>query len=731
MTFAAPLPVWVVALVVAGAAALAWRTTRGLASAHGRRLALTALRVAVVVALLVVFMRPVRVLSEPPDGRVPVAVLVDASPSMDLEGASGASRFDEALAVVGKRVVPSLEAAFSPEVWTFGARLDRLPAAGAGAPVRSSRSDLGAALAALAEQYASRPLAGVVVVSDGAVAPPPETALAAWPTPVLALGTGLSTIARDDEVVSVSLGETHISETAVDLTATVRRRGVMQEPLEVRLFENGRAVDLQTLDLASGELARVVFRVLPPPEAATRYTVSVAERPGELTPRNNARSVLASPAGRVRKVLMVEGAPGFEHSFLKRSWDRDRAVLLDSVVRKGQNDQGRDTWYVQAAGDRAGALAAGFPIQREALFGYDALVLANFEAASLSRDQLAMLDSFVTSRGGGLLVVGARSFEPRAVAGTPLARLLPLDVAARTATEASSGAGRGAAVDLTVDGRAHPILRVAANEADTAAEWARSPRLAGGTSVGGLRPGASVLALMASPTGMRPLVSTQRAGAGRVVAFTGEAAFRWKMMRPSDDRLYDAFWRQTLRWVAAPAPAPVAVTTAPEAHGRLEGSVVVRNARFEPVPDATVTVELVPAEGEPLTLTPPASDPSAGLHVFSVPWDAEGPVRVEVSATREGVDLGRDEAWVLSVASGDEFADPRQHPEVLARVASATGGALVEADDVGTIAARLADVTRARRHLAERDLWHAWWVWALVLALLSGEWALRRQWGLR
>jgi len=37
---------------------------------------------------------------------------------------------------------------------------------------------------------------------------------------------------------------------------------------------------------------------------------------------------------------MVEGAPGYEHTFLKRAWLRDEGLELDAVVRKGQNDQG-------------------------------------------------------------------------------------------------------------------------------------------------------------------------------------------------------------------------------------------------------------------------------------------------------------------------------------------------------------------------------------------------------
>jgi hypothetical protein len=32
---------------------------------------------------------------------------------------------------------------------------------------------------------------------------------------------------------------------------------------------------------------------------------------------------------------------------------------------------------------------------------------------------------------------------------------------------------------------------------------------------------------------------------------------------------------------------------------------------------------------------------------------------------------------------------------------------------------------------ARRDLWHNGWSFAVIVALLTGEWLLRRRWGLR
>ncbi len=83
------------------------------------------------------------------------------------------------------------------------------------------------------------------------------------------------------------------------------------------------------------------------------------ESPGELAAENNSRRLLVPAQGRRRRVLLVEGAPGFEHTFLKRALARDRGLEVDSVVRKGQNDEGRDTFFIQAAAEPVGSAGRG------------------------------------------------------------------------------------------------------------------------------------------------------------------------------------------------------------------------------------------------------------------------------------------------------------------------------------------------------------------------------------
>jgi uncharacterized membrane protein len=462
------------------------------------------------------------------------------------------------------------------------------------------------------------------------------------------------------------------------------------------------------------------------------FRVEMPAVTGESTADNNAADVLVSAPGRQRRVLMVEGQPGFEHSFLKRAWHDDPSVALDSVVRKGKNDTGEETFYVQAAPGRTAALTAGFPESRDSLFAYDAIVLANLEPDALSREQQALVADFVGERGGGLLLLGSRALSAPLSAGSPLAPALPLDLTDRggVARVASVGGDR-LRVSVTAEGARHPVMRLDAAGDDLRRRWASLPALAGAAVTGGPRAGASVLALTTVPAGgVVPLVAVQRFGAGRAMIFAGEASWHWKMMRPVTDRSYDAFWRQSLRWLSGGAPDPVSVAApsvvAPGSTVPIE--VAARDGSFAPLASPAITVSLR-SDGDARDL----GATSAGPGRATASWQAARPGLYEIAAdVRDGERLvGTATRTVLVGGVDPELMDPRLNDGTLARLASASGGAYVRVAEVSRIAVGLRDATAPPSRREMRDLWHNGWMLAFIAGLLACEWALRRQWGLR
>ena len=828
MRFAASWPWWVMlglAAVFAVTAAAGYR--RSVAGLSGpRRRLLVGLRLAVFLLILLLLARPVRVEPAAPADLPVLPILLDQSRSMGIADLGGTPRLEAAAAAIRDDLIPALGADVQIELWGIGERLEPLELAAARPDARWS--DLTGALADVVRHYADRPMAGIVLVSDGAdtglgtvtapvvargvptpdgvdpaaardapapgeadtglgtvtapasadgadtgletvtattgaaaapvapvtpglgTAPIPATAggvsapavadpgfgapAARAGSPVHTVGVGAVEVARDREVLDLAAGRPAAAGSSVDLVFSTVGHGFGGEPFDVRVLEDGRTVRVVTVAPAGdGAVTRTVVPVSPEPEGATLYTVEIPVADDELVAENNVRRVLVPPPRRPRRVLLVEGAPGYEHSFLKRVLRSDPGVVVDAVIDKGRNDLGERTFYVQAAPDRAPALAGGFPATREDLFRYDALILGNVEPERLSPPQVENAAAFVSERGGGLLVMGARSFEGRGFGATPLEALLPLHLREEDRFGVLGPAAGPPRIALTPSGERHPMMRLGARAAETAAGWARAPALGCVVPLGPPRPGATVLAVAAGGPDAAPVVAVQRFGRGRTMVFAGEASWRWRMLAPSTDRTYERFWRQTVRWLGGGAPERVTLRVD---GGRSEGEalrieVAAADERFAPLADARVLVRVQDPNGDEHEHAASPRPDRPGRYAVEVPPGGPGVHRVTAVVEHGGDTLAPEPAAVLVGRADPELSQPRRDDRLLRGLARASGG---RSFDLGGVAG-LADAVRAGLGPPPapvvRDAWDSVWGFLAIVGLLSAEWGLRRRWGLR
>jgi uncharacterized membrane protein len=712
MRFAVALPWWGYVLAFGAAAVLAWAAYARVAALLRRpqRLLLIGLRGAALVLIVAALLRPVAIQPSGEQRRRVVPVLVDVSRSMGVADDGGDTRLARARALVGE-IGDRLGPAYRIELLSFGdavnrASLDQLTPS-------ARHSDLGGAVEETVERFRHEDVAGVIVLSDGgdtsgrAVEPARVSGTRVFP-----IGIGAST-ARDRAVLNLTAGEAVLPEAALDLSVSFVSRGFGTEPVDVRLNANGRPVDVRRVSpAADGAPVHEIFTVSPSPDQPTVYTVDVTAGDGELSADNNRRSVLVPPQVARRKILIVEGAPGFEHTFLKRALASDRGLDVDAVVRKGQNDDGQPTFFVQAGASRAAALSGGYPTTPDALFQYDAIVFGNVEAEFFTRQQLELTSRFVAERGGGLLVLGARSFERQGLSGTSLAEALPLDLTdRRAAVPRVPEGGEGQAVNapaVTSDGVAHPATRLAPALEASRAMWKTLPALASVSLVGGPRPGAQILAVTSSPGGdAHPLIAVQRYGQGRTMVFAGEASWRWRMLRPASDTAYDTIWRQLVRWLAAASPGPVSMPAMAVANaGDVEPlTVTVRNGRFEPL------------------------DAHGGRYSVPFRFDQQGVYRVNAEARRGDLALGVASRYVLVGGADLEMSDLALNEPLLQRLAAATGGRYLRADETAELGGLLQG-GELDRPIEMKDLWHNAWTLVAIIGLLATEWVVRRRFGL-
>jgi uncharacterized membrane protein len=738
MHFAVLLPWWGYALAFAAALVLAWLAYASIPTplGAGTRTLLVGLRTLTLVLLIAILLRPVRVVPPSAANNSLLPILVDVSRSMRLTDGNGPSRIERAQAIV-RDLQARLSTEYRLELLTFGdalapADVDHLAAT-------ARRSDLSGAIADLADRHRGHKLAGVIVISDGGDTAAQEGESArSVSAPVIAVGVGDPVAARDREIVNFTAGEPLLAGASIDLSVSASSAGFGTDPVEIRISANGRPVDLRRVTpKAEGAPIHEVFTVSPEPAVATVYTVEIPFADGELARENNIRSVLVPPQAGRRKILIVEGAPGYEHTFLKRALAQDPGLDVDAVVRKGQNDDGHDTFYVQAGGTRVAALASGYPAKRSELFVYDGIIFGNIEANFFTRDQLELTSEFVAARGGGLLVLGARSFDRQGLAGTALEEVLPVDLTARRGTVARASADSAVAVAntpaLTEDGSAHPAMRLAASAAESRRRWSELPPLASVAAVGGPRPGAQILAVaIGGGAPVQPLIAAQRYGQGRSMVFAGEASWQWRMMRPATDTSYETIWRQIARWLTAGSPGPVSIAAmSPSVPGITDRiTVTVRNEDYAPVGNAEVTIGVTAPNGQTRTLTPALSSPQEGRYAVAARFDQPGVYRIDATAVRAGEKLGTATRQVLVGGADLEMTQPRLNEAVLRRLASATGGKYLAADEAHRLPALVRESHADAGTPELRDLWHNGWSLLAIISLLAVEWTVRRQVGL-
>ena len=747
MRFAVVLPWWGYALACGAAVILGW-----LAYARvpvkltlGKRLGLSALRAFTLLLLIAILLRPVITVPPTAANNSLLPILVDVSRSMRLRdpssslraGDDGPTRLERARAMV-KDLQAQLGKEYRLEILTFGETLavttdiDRVAAT-------ARRSDLSGAIADLAERHRHDRLAGVVVLSDGGDTAPMESGEGgAVNAPIMTVGIGNAGAPRDREVVNLTAGEPLLPGASIDVSVSATSTGFGTEPVELRVSANGRPVEVRRLTpSADGAPVHAVFTVSPESDVPTVYTVQIPEATGEVAIENNSRSVLVPPQTGKRRLLVVEGAPGFEHTFLKRALSDDPGLEIDAVVRKGQNDDGRDTFYVQADPSRMAALSSGYPFKRSELFAYDGVIFGNIEADFFTKEQLELTNDFIAQRGGGLLVLGARSFDRQGLAGTALEQALPIDLTDRGSTITLASAQVPAVEPntpaLTVDGASHPATRLAVTPEENRQKWGSLPALASVAHVGGSRPGAQILAVALTAGGTpQPLIAAQRYGQGRSVAFAGEASWRWRMLRPATDTSYETIWRQLARWVTAGAQGPVTIgAMSPAVPGITDRiSVVVRDEDFRPVANAEVAIEMTAPNGEKRQMPAALSTPQDGRYSVAARFDQQGVYKIDAIATRGGTPIGRASRPVLVGGVDLEMTQPRLNESVLRRLAAESSGRYVRADQVRQLPSLLRE-SRAEAGTPEtRDLWHNGWSLLAIVGLLAAEWIARRRVGL-
>jgi uncharacterized membrane protein len=736
---------YVAAVVVIAAIAgtiLTYRRARVRGTLARHRIVLISLRLATLGLMLFCLFRPVLVVRAAVSQQNFLGVLVDDSRSMQIGDVDGTSRgaFVRDKFSAESPVMKALGDKFILRTFRFSSSARRL-----GAPTEltfsGSQTKLGAALEGARQELAGLPVAGLVMVSDGADTTDASLsdallALKAADVPVFTVGVGEEALAKDIQIGRVSVPQSALKGTAILVDAVITHTGFPGETVTLDVEDEGRIVGSQEVKLpAAGEPATVRVRFTAAEAGPRLFRFRIAPQPGELVTENNVRETLIDVRDRKEKILYFEGEPRFEYKFIRRAVAQAPNNAADSNIEVVGLQRTADNKYYRQGLENGDELAAAFPKTRDELFAYRGLILGSIEAGAFTGDQLQMIADFVEKRGGGLLMLGGpRAFAEGSYAGTPVADVLPV-VFERPAKALDAGAVARLKVHPTRAGVAHAVTQLGANEQASAAIWEKLPTLTSVNALRAVKPGATILLSGTDERRREQVVlAYQRYGRGRAIAFPVQDSWLWQMHAdiPYEDMTHENYWRQLLRWLVDGVPDHVEAhvsTERVEAGETITLTADVVDPTFVEINDARAVAHVEGPKGTfdvPMQWTGERSGQYRGT--FVAPDD--GLYSAHVEAARGNQTLGVGATYVRAAPSDSEYFDAGMNAARLRRIADETGGRFYKAADVAALAEDVRYSGRGVTTTEERDLWHIPIMLVMILGLMCAEWGYRRAVGL-
>ena len=478
---------------------------------------------------------------------------------------------------------------------------------------------------------------------------------------------------------------------------------------------------------------------------------------------------MVNRGGERYRILYVSGRPNWEFKFLNRAIEEDKQLQLVGLIRVARREPKFN--FLGRAGETSNPLfrgfgnqspeeverydqpvlvrlntrdefelRGGFPRTPEDLYAFHAVILDDLEAEFFSPDQAALLQKFVSERGGGFLMLGGmESFQEGNYLRTPIGDMLPMYLD-RLDQPNPPGPLR---LNLTREGWLQSWARLRDNEADEKTRLVGMAPFQVLNRVREVKPGASVIATVSDDTGRAyPALVVQRFGRGRTAVLTLGDVWHWGLHDAEAHHDMDKAWRQLMRWLVTDVPNRVDLTVEPQsddASGAVALQVRVRDPKFQPLDNAAVTVKVQPVMAE---VTPGATtnsirlkaEPSLnepGLYEATYVPRVTGGYEATACVTNSlGAEVGRAAAGWSTDLAAEEFRSLTPNVTMLETIARGTGGEIIPADKLNEFSHNL-----PHRHAPVMDswtfpLWHTPAMFGFALACLLSEWGLRRWKGL-
>ncbi len=707
------------------------------------RIVLASLRTLVLVILLICLLQPALVVSVAIPQENFVGILIDNSQSMQIADRDELPRSEfvaQAFGAEGTELLDALSESFKLRFFSFSDLLERVDGVES-LTYAGHQTYLGMAMDGARQELASVPLAGLILVSDGA-----DNALGglsdsiqslrAASVPVFPIGLGIERFSRDIEINRIDVPRTVLAGSSVGVDVVIEHKGFGGATVVLIVEDSSGIVSTQDVVLPRQGDSTVVKASFTAEEAGPRvFSVRIAPQEGEMVAQNNQRDVLVSVQDRANRILYYEGMPRHDVAFLRRALREDHNLQLTVLQGTAENK------FLRLDIVDEDELFGGFPKSREELYEYRGLILGNVSAHLLTSGQQRMVADFVSQRGGGLLMIGGHSaFAEGGYAGSPIAEVLPVvlrEVLPEDGAASDTHAATEIQIQPTLFGMTHPVIQLADTLEENREHWRQLPPLTVSNLIFSVKPGAVTLLTGTSETLPEPqiVLAHQRYGRGKALAFTPQDSWLWQMHHdiPLEDMTHETLWRQLLRWLVQDVPGQVELTTprdryAPGQPVRVTASV--RDETYIEVNDSQVTARVVSPAGLEEGLPMDWSLEADGEYQAIFTPRELGFYEIHVEARRNGDILGQEISHIEVADLSSEYFDAEMRAPLLQRIADETGGRFYTPDTVSALPEDIGHSEGGTTVLEVKDLWDMPILFLSLIILIGVEWSYRKLRGL-
>ncbi len=656
----------------------------------------------------------------------------------DRAQAANAARIDLAKGILtrsGADVLKELERVHNVRYFTFGERLE--PTSGEGEAVADTlrrieptaqATRLGAAIEEARQRFGSQPIAGVLVLTDGASnggVDPLEVArrMREHGIPLFTLGIGVPH-PPDLRIESVSVHDTVLLKDTVPVSIQVTSTGYANRTVELALLLDGQRV-ARTDVLLTDKPEFVALEFTPERQVGTaKLEVTLDELPGESSTDNNRYEKRVRVIDEKIRVLYVEGKPRWEYRYLRRVLLRDESLDVKFLMTEGDRDLAK-------VHDR---YLATFPEEASKAFAIDLVILGDVPADYFTPAQLERMEQLVRERGGSLLMLAGEKHAPASYFDSPIAPVLPVKL---------HPAGRESVADsmypvLTEAGEKSTVVALDPDPERNAGLWRLVKPLYSVPALVGKKPAATVLLTLpdaARRTEPYPLVAWHRYGSGKALFVGTDQLWRLRFKRGDIHHLH--FWGQAIRFLTLSRllgeNKQIRIETPRRAYRTGEQVQIIANVlteTYEPVaaPTYSVRVErLEPQAGTTELTLEPVKGAAGGLYQGFFTTEAEGRYRIRTGP--DDVDRSNEVEFTVATTPLEQL-EPAMQEERLKKMAELSGGRYFTVAELPELPDAITQEIRTAVVRRERELWDLPLLFVVLLTCAGTEWFLRRRYDL-